>query len=367
LSESPRKTEYLVTGLLIGGGVIIAYLCARIFQPFWSPVVWATVLALMLHPLYRPLAARVRSPSVAALLLCTLGALLLAIPFYWIASLLPAQIKEVYERVQQLAQAASTRESGGRLVELARRISDLTDRFGYYLPSELPGLLREAGSRVLSATPRLIGGAVQYLVEFIITLMTLFFFLRDGDRLIHWLRDLIPLEHVQTEELFTKVRETVRATVLGGLAVAAAQGSLGGLLFLVLGLPTPLLWGVVMGLLSIVPLIGAWLVWVPAGLVLLWQGEVWRAGILLGGGFFGVSLVDNVLRPVIIGQRTALPTLLVFFSVLGGVRVFGPVGLIVGPVLVSLLAGMLEFTRLRVQRHRKSLRESLPLDLGQTG
>ena len=353
LPQSPRRTDYLTTTLLVAGGVLIAWLCALVFRSFLEPVVWATVLALMLHPFYRPLLAAVRSGSLAALLLCLLGAFLLSLPFYWVALLLPPQIQELYGRLQNLAQAGSGGQTNGEPVLQAWVwIGDSARRFGYDATTVLNNLLRQGASRLLAATPALIGGLLQWAFDLAIVTMTLFFFLRDGERLVQWLRDLVPLGHAQTEDLFGQIRDIVRATVLGGLVVAAAQGLLGGLLFWVLGLPTPLLWGIVMGLLALVPLVGSWLVWVPAGIVLLAQGHVWRGVILLAGGVFGVSTIDNVLRPLIIGQHSQMPTLLIFFSILGGVEAFGAVGLIVGPVLVALLVGILDFTRARIQGQR---------------
>jgi predicted PurR-regulated permease PerM len=354
LPESPRRTDYLTTTLLVAGGVLIAALCALVFRSFLEPVVWATVLALVLHPLYRPLLAAVRSGSLAALLLCLLGAFLLSIPFYWVASLLPAQVQEVYGRLEKLVQpGAGGQPNSEPVLQAWAWMADLAQRFGYDLKTVLNDLLRQGASRLIAATPGLIGGLVHWAFDLAIVTMTLFFFLRDGERLVQWLRDLVPLGHTQTEDLFGKIRDIVRATVLGGLAVAAAQGFLGGLLFWALGLPTPLLWGIAMGLLALVPLVGSWLVWAPAGIALLWQGHVWRGAILLGGGLFGVSTIDNILRPLIIGQHAQMPTLLIFFSILGGVEAFGAVGLIVGPVLVALLVGILDFTRARIQSQRE--------------
>jgi predicted PurR-regulated permease PerM len=337
----------------LGGGVLVAGLCAWIFLPFLEAIVWASVLAVMLHPLYEPLRRLVRNASLAAFLLCVLGSLLLALPFYWVASLLPEQVKDLYDRVQTLVQPASNGQPRDeRMMRVWSWLAATGQEYGYDLSAELGRSLKVIGAWLVSVTPRLLGGAVQGIFNFVVTFLTLFFFVRDADALMRWLRDLIPLRRGQTEELIAKIRDVVRATVVGGLAVAGAQGLLGGVLFWVLGLPTPVLWGVVMGLFSIVPLLGAWPVWAPAGLILLWQGHIAKGVVLLVGGFFGVSMVDNILRPLIIGQSTRMPTLLIFFSILGGVQAFGGVGLIVGPVLVSLLVGILEYARAKMQREQ---------------
>jgi len=350
-----RWGSYITVALLLAGGILIAYLCFRVFQPFLGPIVWATVLAVLLHPWYERAAQVVRSRSAAAVLVCILATLILGVPLFYLISSLPGEIKEAYAKVNA---ALHPSENGGggdpRVGNAWHRMADLAARAGYDLPSVLSDRLKRAAAQLLALTPRIIGEAVEYVANFVLTLLALFFFLRDGERLTHWLRGLVPLDEGQTQELFSKIRDVIRATVAGGLAVALAQGLIGGILFLALGIPAALLWGVLMGTLSLVPPLGAWIIWIPAGAILLWQGSIAKGLVLLAGGAVAISTVDNILRPLIIGQRTQLPTLLIFFSLLGGIQFFGPVGLIVGPVLVALLIGILEFTRERVQRQTKA-------------
>jgi len=344
------KTEHFTSAILLIGGVLVVYLCFRVFQPFLGPTVWATVLAVLLHPLFQPSAAFLRSRSLAAVLLCLLGTLALGLPCYYLVSEIPSQIGEAYEKVEAaLRLDPAAQGPDPRLLRAWEWMVAVVARAGYQLPAALSQFLPQALTRFLGSMPALIGGAVGFLFDFVLTFLTLFFFLRDGEKLLHWLRGLVPLGAEQTDELFRKIRDVVSATVFGGLAVALAQGLLGGVLFWLLGLPTPLLWGLVMGLLSLLPPLGAWLVWVPAGGILIWQGYVIRAAFLFAGGVFGISMIDNILRPLIIGQRTQLPALLIFLSLAGGLQALGPVGLIAGPVLVALLIGILDFLRARLQ------------------
>lgn len=344
--------SYITTALLVASGVLIAYLCFRVFQPFLGPIVWAIVLALLLHPWYERAVRMVRSPAAAATLICVLVTLMLGVPLFSLIASLPGEIKLVYAKVNN---ALHPGEKGGgvdpRVEKAWNRTVELAARAGYDLPTVVSDRLRRAAAQLVALTPRLIGEAVEYLLDFSLILVALFFFLRDGEQLTHWLHGLVPLDDERTQELFSKIQDVVRATVFGGVAVALAQGLLGGILFLALGVPAALIWGVLMGTLSLIPPLGAWLIWVPAGAILLWQGSIAKGIILLAGGALVVSTVDNILRPLIIGQRTRLPTLLIFFSLLGGIQFFGAIGLIIGPVLVSLLIGILEFTRERVQRH----------------
>ena len=153
----------------------------------------------------------------------------------------------------------------------------------------------------------------------------------------------LPLTRLETEKLLRRVAETVHATVYGTLAVAAVQGTLGGLMFWMLGLPTPLLWGLVMGLLSIVPVLGAFIVWIPAAILLILDGSWARALILAGWGGIVVGGIDNVLRPMFVGNRLRLHTIPAFISIIGGLLLFGAPGFILGPLAATMTMLFIEF------------------------
>ncbi len=343
------KPKYLTGALLTIAGLLVGYLCYGVFKPFLAPTIWAAVLALLFHPLYQPAVKLLRSRSLAALLLCLVATMILALPCIYLISSLRTQLWDVYDEVEQTLSDPTGQTADTRLQRGWRWVVDTAAKGGYHLPAALSEVLQRGASRMISSTPAVIGGIFEFIIDLTFVFLTLFFFLRDGERLVHWLQDLVPLNAEQTAGLFAKIRDVIQATVFGGLAVALAQGLIGGALFYGLGLPTPLLWGVVMGILSLLPPLGAWLVWGPAVGILFWQGPIWKAVILLIGGVLGISLIDNLLRPMIIGHRAQLPTLLVFFSLAGGLQFFGPIGLVAGPVLVALLIGILDFIRERLQ------------------
>jgi predicted PurR-regulated permease PerM len=174
-----------------------------------------------------------------------------------------------------------------------------------------------------------------------VMLFAMFFLLRDGHTLARQVRDLLPLPEAARDRLMTDTRDLVVASVGAGLLVAAAQGAIGGVVFWVLGIDAPVIWGVVMAVCSLIPLVGAALVWVPTALWLLMSGEIGRGVILVIVGIFGISLVDNILRPLLLAGRTTASGLVVLLGLLGGAAAFGFIGLILGPIVLVTAGSLL--------------------------
>jgi predicted PurR-regulated permease PerM len=208
------------------------------------------------------------------------------------------------------------------------------------------GLPTGIGSAASSAGSAVKGSAAG-IVQLLIALFALFFFFRDRDQVLRLGKWLSPLSNEETERLFSRIKDTTYASIYGHVAVALIQGALGGLMFWFLGLPAPLLWGVVMGLLAIIPLLGAFVVWVPAAIYLALTGELLKAALLTGWGTLVVGTIDNVLYPRLVGKRLRLHTLPVFIAIVGGLSVFGAAGIVLGPLLLSLAMGLIEIWKMR--------------------
>lgn len=194
--------------------------------------------------------------------------------------------------------------------------------------------------QVVALFKRLSSAVFQLLIAFV----ALFYLFRDGDIILERLKSLLPLRREEAEELLERVHKMIISTLYGGVLVALVQGGLGGLGFFIVGLPSPIFWGMVMALLSLLPIVGAYLVWVPAALWLFFgKGETWRALFLFGWGLGVVSTVDNILRPLFIGTRTKVHPLLLFFAILGGIKAFGIIGIVAAPVIVAFALAMLDF------------------------
>ncbi len=211
---------------------------------------------------------------------------------------------------------------------------------------DLPGLVRQGASRageyMAAGLGAVIRNIIVFLFELFVMLFALFYFLRDGDSMVDRFRHILPFEETMTERMLAEARELIFASVTTSLVIAGVQGIICGGAFAIVGLGSPIFWGVVMGFLSLLPVVGAWPVWIPAVIWLLSAGHAGRAIVLVAiCGALGAT-IDNILRPVLLGGRASLNGLLVFISVLGGIAVFGVLGVVLGPIVVATAVGILD-------------------------
>jgi predicted PurR-regulated permease PerM len=225
------------------------------------------------------------------------------------------------------------------------RLTELLDRYGVRIEEIRAGVQGAA----LTATQYVAGqalslgqNALTIAVLFGLTLYFLFFLFRDGDAIMRGLIRALPMGDAREERLFRKFAEVSRATVKGTLVVAMVQGALGGLMFALVGIPAAVFWGVAMGVLSLLPAIGAALVWLPAAVFLFATGAIWQGLVVVVGGTFVIGLVDNLLRPILIGRETKMPDYLVLLATLGGLTAFGLAGFVAGPIIAALFLVMWE-------------------------
>ena len=330
-----------VVVLLLGAAA--AVLLTVLLFPFLPALVTSAVLATLGYPAHRKVLRWVRQQDIAAFVTTTAIFFLVLLPTIALSIILIDQIRQ---GVEWLAGVVEEITAPGGMMErmlawVSANLGVETGGVGTPLTQELSGLLGLLARRTLS----FLSGLGGWLLQAGAALFTLFYFLRDADGLVHTIRWLVPLDARTTDRLLLRTRDVIYATVYGNVVVAIVQGLLGGLAFWALGLPAAALWGSAMGILSLLPVVGPAFIWVPAGGILLAQGEVVRALVLLGVGTAVISTVDNYLRAVLIGDRAQLHSLVVFFSVLSGLFAFGAVGIFVGPVLFVLGFSMLELAR----------------------
>ncbi len=324
--------------LLLVAAVSLAF--AWILWPFFSAVLWATVLAIVFTPLYRRLLpAMGQRPNLAALVTLLIVVTLVILPLSLTATSLVREATSLYDRIQ------SGELNLGTIFQQLRDalplwITNLLDRLGLTNLGAVQERVADAlkqGSQFIAAQALSIGqGAADFILGLVVMLYLLFFLLRDGSALSKRIQDALPLRAEQERELFRKFTTVIRATIKGSILVAALQGALGGLIFWFLGLHAPVLWGVVMGLLALLPALGAALVWVPAAIYLLATGSIWEGVILIAFGAFVIGLVDNILRPLLVGKDTKMPDYVVLISTLGGLATFGLNGFVIGPVIAAM-------------------------------
>ena len=301
---------------------------------------WAAVLAIIFAPLHARLMQRLpQKRNLAAVISLTLIVLLVVLPLILVSAMLVQEASVVYARMQS-GEISFSRYFQQMYEALPAWLSGLLNRFGLGSLSLLQdrvttGLTK--GSQFFATQALNIGqGTYNLVMAFFTMLYILFFFLRDGHQLVRRLREAIPLELDVKRSLATKFATVIRATVKGNIVVAMVQGALGGFSFWALDLQAPVLWGVLMAFLSLLPAVGAAVVWLTVALYLLLTGSVVQGGVLIAFGVLVIGLVDNVLRPILVGKDTQMPDYLVLISTIGGMAIFGINGFVIGPVIAAM-------------------------------
>jgi predicted PurR-regulated permease PerM len=319
--------------VLTGAGIYFCYLLAA---PFFPALAWALALAVLFAPVHRWLESKVRWPNVAATLCVLVVVLVVVAPAIFMAQRVASEVATGAETVSAMVASGEWRhalDNRPRLAPAGRWIEQQLD---------LPETVQAATSWLANAASAFVRGSILHLIGLVLTFYMLFFFLRDRGTALESLRSLSPLSKADMNRLFSDVFDTVHATVYGTFAVAAVQGALGGLMFWWLDLPEPLLWGVVMGMLAVVPVLGAFVVWIPAAIFLALEGSGGKALLLTLWGAVVVGGIDNLLYPTLVGRRSKMHSLTAFVSIVGGLIVLGPSGLILGPVMFTVTRVLLE-------------------------
>ena len=305
---------------------------------FWEPIFWAAVLGVLFRPVETRLAARLQGrETLATVLTLILIFFTVLVPAIFLASVVAVEAAGVYERIQsgELDYGVVVRWIQGLLPQFG----EWTARFGVDL-NDLQQKLSAAavtGTRFITSLALSAGqNAATFVVMFFLMLYLLFFILRDGSRILQHLHRAIPLPDEQERRLFDKFSEVARGTVKGTLLVGLVQGFLGSMIFLILGIQGAVFWGLVMVILSVIPAVGTGLVWGPAAIFLFIDGSWIKGLILVAYGVLVIGLVDNLLRPILVGRDTKMPDYLILFSTLGGLSLFGITGFVLGPVIAAL-------------------------------
>ena len=346
-ASTTTTSDRLTTVLSYGALLLIGYLVYRIVEPFLQPLVWSAVLAIFFSPLHDSLQHRL-GPNRAALV-STLAVTLLLIA--------PSLVVLVYTTRQAL-DAASALQSA--VLDTQRALpAHAVEWFRSHLPEawrsiDISQPLRQGAERIggflAENFTRLVKNLFAFFVDLVIVIFALFFMFRDGESIVRGVRHLLPFEPPLQEDVLRESRDLIFGSVAVALVIAGIQGLLGGAAFAIGGISNPIFWGVVIAFFSLVPVVGSALIWAPAALYLGFSGHWGRALVVLVicGGVAGIA--DNIVRPLLLRNRTRLNELLLFIAVLGGLEVFGLLGLVVGPAVFA--AGMGIF---RVYMHQREL------------
>ena len=335
----PRRHAVMLLTVLIALGLVA---CWFIVRPFLPALVWAFTLAVLLIPVEERLRRIMRWPLLSICLALLLAALIVVVPVFLVSGALFAELVDSAGRMATLL-------SPERWLDMAQRYEPLAPLFRWLADNldpqpvvqSLAGWLGERGGSFIQ-------GSILGFVNLLLTFYFLFYLLRDRAQALAATAELLPFTAAEFDLLKHRSVDTVLATVYGTLVVSALQGVLGGLMFWWLGLPSPLFWGVIMGLLGIVPFLGAFLVWVPAAVMLMLDGQVLSALLLVAWGTLVIGLIDNIFYPILVGRRIAMHSMVSFVAIVGGLMVFGTHGVVLGPVIVALTRTLMVIWRSRL-------------------
>lgn len=338
MKVDPVAQQRLGTMLFYGIAIVLAYFTYRILDPFLVPLMWAAVLAIIAHPTYERLAAK-WGPNRAAAVATVGVTLVLIVPTLAAGYAFVEQgiqtvhklqasvaaghfnwVNELWKRLQQ-------RFSSARSVDLAATLQRYAEEAATYIATQLGTILAHL---------------TQFLFEVFVTVIGTFYFFRDGHAMLMRLRDILPFLPGQRERMLSDTRDLIFASVISSGAGALVDGALIGAMFAATGVGSPIFWGVMIAFFSFVPVIGSAVIWVPASAIMMAEGNVTRGIFLLFSCFAIVMLVDYWFRPWLISGRGEMGGLAVFVGVVGGIFYFGLIGIILGPIILALLASLLD-------------------------
>lgn len=331
--------------VLAGGTLVAGFM---VFWPFVSAILWATVLSILMWPFYNRLCKRFSKNFSSFMATCVTG-IVIVLPFATLGTIVGIQ---VYDFANKLIASQTPGQTGVTMEQIALKTDEVLKPIlsqvglGNVNVQEFIDTHRDdLVSTVRGPLAKLVANLGATILTLVIALLTMFFMLRDGPSLLEPVCDIVPLPREETQKILGKMQGTVQSVFISVVMVSLIQATIGGIAYWTLGVPAPLLWAFVTFVFCTIPLLGAPVVYVPLAIQLIASGKIGKGIVLLAVGFLLISVIDNVLRPFFIGSRSDLHPMVVFFALLGGVLLFGPIGIMAGPMVVTLLLGIVEVMR----------------------
>ena len=313
-----------------------------LIKPFFYPIFWAAIIAGIFYPIFKKIKSKTKYASLSSLITILVVLVIIIIPVALLSSLILRESLSLY---------TSLSDNQGPIVSTVKNVigwvqnNPITDRLNIdeqQVTAKLTDVAKIVADLVFTAAKNLTQNSLTFLIMFVIMFYALFFFLKDGEKILKRLAHISPLGDAHEIIMYKKFTSTVRAVLKGTLIVGAIQGFLGGVLFYIAGIEGALIWGIIMMLFSVVPGFGSYVVWLPAAIIMFILGNIWQGVLLVVVGAAVISTIDNFLRPVLVGKDTQMHPLLILFSTLGGLLIFGISGFIIGPIITALLLSLWE-------------------------
>jgi predicted PurR-regulated permease PerM len=310
-----------------------------IFKPFFYPIFWAAIIAIMFSPLHRIIKRKITIPGISSLFMLIIVFFSLIIPLLTLSALLANQSFQIYATV-------SERDLSQDIASVSKKISGTP--IAPYIkkaeaewPKHITTITQKSTNYLFKAITSITQNSAKFLFMFFIMFYTLYYFFKDGSKILKKLMHLSPLGDKYELMLYEKFNSMARATMKSTLIIGGIQGFIGGVMFWIAGVNNALIWGVIMALFSIIPAFGPFMIWLPAGIIMLALGNIWQGIFILIIGAGLISTIDNLLRPPLIGKDTEMHPLLVLFSTIGGILIFGVSGFIIGPIITTLFMSIM--------------------------
>src|SRR3989344_3370704 len=317
---------------------IVLFLFYKSISMLMIPIFLGLVFALVLYPLFSKMNLKIKNKNICSISVVILFLLILVIPSIFAIGAIANETYKSYEKVSTYFETNNFCENNGNIC------SEIM-KFGVDL--DVKNIIKNVSNYVFDKGTVFAKNIAKTGFSIFIMIFSMFFFLRDGKEFVLYLESLVPMERKDKHKIFLKFKEVCQATIYGNIIVALIQGIIGGIGFAIFGISNPFLWGIVMSILALLPFGGTSIVWIPAGVIMLSMGNMFAGiGILLWGGLI-VGLIDNILKPKLIGKKTNLHPLLVFVSIIGGLWAFGFIGVLIGPIIAALLIVLLDMYRVR--------------------
>lgn len=355
------KREQILILLFLSFTAVFFYLFYQMVIGFFIPIAWAGVFAITFYPLYLKILKKTKFKGPTSAMMCILIIVLIIGPFAYVFASL------VQEGANAVAKVNALYESGQLDTYLSFEIpwlKNILEKLGEFVDISqfnLNNIIKDAADNVstflFSQTGWLISNGTKFVFYFGLMIFTMYYFFKDGESVIKQIKSVVPLTKDQVNRTFRQLRDVVYAAMYGGVVVALLQGLLGGILFAIFGIPSPVFWGAVMAILSVIPFVGAFVIYIPAGIILMFGGSYVKGILVIGIGTLVVSQIDNVVRPILVSGRTEMHPLLLFFSMLGGVAMFGLLGVVLGPLIAAAFVTLLTILELKLHEGDEAAEE----------
>ncbi|HEY3277447.1 MAG TPA: AI-2E family transporter [Syntrophorhabdaceae bacterium] len=333
-------TSKFSIGLLIVLGAVLGYLAYLVMAPFIIPVAWASIFAITFYPVYLFTLRYVKRPVGASLITVTVVLIVILGPLSYLSYLLVGELQGIADTGLTMESMRSAYQNSA-VHDLANRVLPLFRLDEQQAIAHAGRALTNLSKGLLQRLPAGLGSVMNAFATFFIMAFILFFLFKDGRTYVATILEYLPFSERNKQHLSKQAKDVIVSTIYGGVAVALAQGMIGTIGYVSVGMSSPVLWGLATAITSFIPFVGSHIVWVPMSLYLLVTGHIAKALILAAFGVLGIGLVDNVVRPLFIRGRASMSFLLTFFAVLGGIQAFGLIGIIVGPLIMALTVSLM--------------------------